>query len=385
MPRRHPRIMAEETEKLQRELAEAKAEAAQHKATLSLLSDKFNGKKRKKEDLNQEFVGLISSCIKENIFKKMKFLSSDDQKLAYVHDIIKELDKEELIGDSAEAEAKRNEFILEYGWLCVAELNGQRNYVQSRLKTAAWTWMETHDNQLPPFQDILRCAQRRLPVTERNKNTILYYVDHMMPFMPGIKNEFTKKMRYYHTISTCKSKKNSSHIDITASIEAYGVLVMENAKTKWPKLFDLEKKEGPKKPGSRTYVLKKRDDDKPKKNTNNLYFYISDHPELDTKYTEPSSGQQDFGGWTTKGMNRYVTIWHAIRKARKKEYGKQWEANVLALMRDHYDITKETYELQCKENTGKVPAEEKKQTQEVKALTAAFDSDDDDEIELHEV
>ena len=64
-------------------------------------------------------------------------------------------------------------------------------------------------------------------------------------------------------------------------------------------------------------------------NTTTNFFYEDENPKLKMRYTDPSVGQKEYGGWTTQGIKRYVTFRQSIAHVRKTPNAKTWEAAVL--------------------------------------------------------
>ena len=111
-------------------------------------------------------------------------------------------------------------------------------------------------------------------------------------------------------------------------------------------------------------------------------FYISDHPNLAPVYTKPDSGQERYGGWSLEGVQRYINVKKAARKARNTPVGLQWERDLLVKLREHKNITAATHEEQQRLNgRGRAPAARAAANISAAAL---FDEDDDsgDEVNL---
>ena len=383
MPRLHPRIMSEK-EELEKKLKATEAELSTTKMMCNNLLAVGGGKKRKSDDLNKEFTSLIGHLIKEEVFKICKFITGQKQENNFILHVIEALNKEEFDGDTEEAAKEKTEFQIDYGGFCVKVLNDHRNYVQSRLKNGAWQWMDENLGQLPPFRDMLLCAQRKLEVNDANADSILYYVDHMMPLMSGIASDFSIKLRYYHTISHCKSRTDSCLIDITPQTEAFGLIVMENTKDKWPKLYELEATIVDK-DKKRIQVLKEKKILMQRERTLQSFFYITDYPELDTKYTESNVGQQECGGWSNDGVLRYVKFKDVITYARTTDYGIKWENDVKELLRKKHNVTQPTFELQRKHEGKSTGGKPKEPVKEVAELDLEYDKEKAKALVLEEV
>ena len=312
----------------------------------------------------------MNDVVKEQVFKICKFVTSLDQETVFVNQVIDGLGEEEHKGNAPAAKNARATFQFNCSSHCVQELNQHRNCMQSRMKDKAFSWMRSNDGKLPPFKDILDCAQRKLPVNDTNKTTILHYVDEMMPRMSGISRFFSPKLRYYDTISNVKADPTSCYPDIAPDTEAMGLLMMENAKSKWPKLCELEKTVL-NKGNKRIQVLPSRKASHEGKESS-IFFCVEDHKDLAAKYTEPSVGQKIYGGWSGDGVKRYVLFRKTIVKSRGTEYGKKWEADALEMLRKEYKITEASHELQRKKDGRNKNNNESNAVEEIKEL---FDRD----------
>ena len=174
------------------------------------------------------------------------------------------------------------------------------------MKEEAWAWLDSHANTFPPWDKIIRCANGNLSVKNAvNKDASLFYIDVMMLKMMANARDFSKKIWYCYTISEGKSNPNLCSVDITLETEAFGLLVLENNYKKWPELKQLEDSMAHN--GKKSQVVKNKKDEH-EDNASTFCFYEDEHPLLKTKYTDPSVGQKEYGGWTTQGIKRYVTF-----------------------------------------------------------------------------
>ena len=114
--------------------------------------------------------------------------------------------------------------------------------------------------------------------------------------------------RKFGTITPlCEAKSNPDlcSLDITLETEAFGLLVSENYYKKWPELKCLE--DSTARNGKKSQEVKNKKDEH-EDNTTTFFFYEDEHPSLKMKYTDPSVGQKEYGGWMTEGIKRYVTF-----------------------------------------------------------------------------
>ena len=228
------------------------------------------------------------------------------------------------------------------------ELNSQRNAINAAIRKIALEHMKNHNDQLPPMQGLLDCLKRELPVTDENKPIILFYVDTLLPKFGGVGNPYGKNIRYYKRISEAISSKTSKKIDISEATEAFGVLICENSWARWMEEGRI-KKEEPRAVGKQIHVLDDRKTTSSTVNPNKKFIAkMSEFPLLEPHYTIPHVGQKQYGGWSQKGIDRFVKLKKANGKARIKPHGIKWEKDVLAMLRKEFNITEDSYEAQRK-------------------------------------
>ena len=320
MPRRHPRnTMTDRTSELETELEDTKCKLANSQALLQNVINDQN-KTAKTGENGLEYKAQVNSAMKDTVFKICKFLTSPEQENQFMEQVVEAMDVASLKGNTNDAVCQRGRFMVNYKKHCVSELNSLRGYAQAQMKAVAWEWLSSHGNTLPPLEKIVRCANHNLsPKNAMNKDAIMFCVNLMMPKMMGNARDFSNKVRYYYTISEAKSNTNVSLVDITPETEAFGLLALENNYEKWPELKKLE--DGLPKNNKKSQVVKAK---KPKHedNTTTNFFCEDVNSKLKTKYTDPSVGQKEYGGWTTEGIKWYVTFRQSIAYVRKTEGAK---------------------------------------------------------------
>ena len=348
MVRIHPAVrqqMADETQKLREQLE------AQKSLNASLVASAQSTKKRKSANLNEELVSLIKSTVRDHVFKKFKFVTNDEQNLALCNATITAMNKEELTGEGPEKDLARTKFQVDYGDTISSSLNNSRNYVQTQTQRSAYEWWESHNKTLPSFKDIADCFQRKLDTTDaENADSILFYCEYFLPKLTGNARDYSDKIRYFQTISEAKSGSNAEHFDITPETEAFGLVLFENYREKWLEIFKIKEKikKKAKAKKHRIAVVSKKKSAAHTESGKCEYYYTEDNEKLATKYTDPSSGQKQFGGWTNDGIKKYSSYRIYQIKVRKKDYCAAWETAVKDLLRKERSITEATWELEQK-------------------------------------
>ena len=336
------------------ELADMKRKFDQQSAlTQELLAA---SKRPRSTKLNEELCTLVKNHVRKITFKTFKFIQTPDQEQMFINAVTDRMKLSEHEGEGAEPAKKRAQFQLEYAKFMKKALNECRNCVQSEMKKMAHLFMEHNNtNELPPMIDLLQCLQRKLPLTDANEKSIVFYFDFVMPKANGNGEDYNEKIRYCETISEAKSDADRPEVDITPETEAFGLIVVENNRKKWMKLKELDT---PDKKGNRVLKVQigKRADHKDRKESKNYYLYTDEHPELATKYTEPNSGSKDNGGWSMNGVKRYSIFWKHAHKARNAPEGKKWEADALKFLSKKNEITELTHALQRNKSGKRVDA-----------------------------
>ena len=335
-------------------------------------------------DKNDEMVRLIRQCLKFHVFKTVKFVTTPEGEHILMEAILNNLKMKGFTGTEPEVKINRENFKRDYLKVCTSQLNDLRNNTQAGIKNAVRAWIEAgkKPRKLPPIEDFVAIINRKLDLNDPAKlATALWWVDGLMPTFTCNGLLFDVEVRYFSTISEAKTNPEHPDVDITSETEAFGYLCLENNYTKWPKLFELERKNPAK--GLKSVVMAEKKDGFVEKK-NHRHFYRKDYPELSTKYTNPDSGQQKFGGWIKDGVNRYIKIKEIIRNKRVTEESKAWEALLLQKLRESKNITAPTWEEQQKLN-GKRKADEAQNASGISAedlFEKTLESDADEDLDV---
>ena len=341
-----------------------------------------SNKKSKKGDKNTEMTTVIRITTRTHVFKSFKFLTDDDGETRLAEAVMAKLPLKGFVGSGDAVAIQRQNFLASYAEVCTKVLNEQRNYTMSGIKEVCFKYMDKHDKaELPRIQDIMACIKRTLPLRlKKNLEVALWWVDYLMPKFTGNGKEFSTRIRYYETISTAKTNDTFDLPDMTVESEAFGYLVYENNYKRWPCQWQLEKDHPDKE--AKTQVLSKRKKDfEPKDGYK--YFFVEEHKDLGTPYTNPDAGQQQFGGWLLEGLERYMKLVKHIRRARASPEGQAWEAKLLEELRKSRNITGRTHKEQLRIRGKKSPNQAKIPCT-ISASDLFGDNDDDDE-ELEEL
>ena len=108
------------------------------------------------------------------------------------------------------------------------------------------------------------------------------------------------KIKFFGHLSTHTPPEKPKEVYITPSTEAWGLLLIENCRERWPKLM-AQKAES-----SAQIVYVKSSKTKVKPGT--VAINVSDDPNYVGKYTKNDSGQKKFGGWSNEGFKRFAEL-----------------------------------------------------------------------------
>lgn len=342
------KMSVKEIQDLQQALAASKAEKAKlekqlNSATAMASNLSASSGKASKNGINREMEIMMEKNIKLVSFKNCKFVSNDEQMNQFVEQVLDDLDLEGFDKATKEGLEKRQVWKATHGDRAITCQNQCRNYVTTQMKKAVEAYLATSNGQLPTLDSILQCAQRKLNIKDPiNQETFQFYYEILLPKANGYGSDFSEKVRYYATISTAKSDDSAKYIDMTIATEAFGVITYENNYKKWMKEYELN--QNPARAGRQTRIVNLGNENNAASN-NPEYYHIfeRDHKELISEYTKSNAGQEKYGGWTEKGMNRFIVIRRGVKAGRAKAYGKQWEADALTLMRQIRNITGKNY------------------------------------------
>ena len=343
---------------LNQQMATIAAEKARVEARLQeveAMAFGSNGtKKKKKAGLCAAHVNGINISVKK-LFRTTKFLSNDEQLRTFGDRVMDMMEMDELLhepdeteDDAQKVEQARNVFFKKHEEVMTHALNEQRNYVQAEMKKVAMQYLRDNkdtntDQKLWPSEDVEFALQRDLSEFEENDDDsdkekgekaakLTYYhqildffVDKMVPTVAGYKL-WPQEVCHFEPISFSQIPNSGGKLRITAGTEAFALLMYKNCKSKWEAMhkhdvIDKKKEKYPR-------YSKKQD---PEKNL-----------EWDTPYSDPTSGQNKFGGWRKKGKREYARLQKLVLAARgeKKRCREVDEATVARLFEENKDMHK---------------------------------------------
>ena len=279
--------------------------------------------------LDTQVTVLLRETVKDKVWRMIKFISSDKQmdQLAYVT-----LKKSGLAG-KFDADGSLNEdgqhFIEENKVTINKIVNDHRSYCQTQMKEACLTWMK--DNKataLPSNTEFLKILSRDPSV---DKDLFAWWWSEYMPKAIGNSKFWNDKIKFFGHLSTHAPPEKPKEVYITPSTEAWGLLLIENCRERWPKLM-AQKAESS---AQIVYVKSSKTQVKP----GTIAINVSDDPSYVGKYTKNDSGQKKFGGWSNEGLKRFAQLVKINKEGRAKATTAALEEEVLLTLRTKHGIT----------------------------------------------
>ena len=351
----------EQLERLQKEHAQLLQKAAD--APETRVSYARFPPKNDKDDPNKK---LIKEIIKVVIWRRTKFLTSDDQEETLALEVYAAIN---IANKGVEGHEKA--FVEHNKAFITSELNEMRSYVQTNAKDfAAYPWMAANNGHLPTVDEVFACVTRQpLPVEPVAKTRAelvwVWYWDEYLPRIAGNRFHWSTAKRHYELISespvttqvgnptasrssakkpTAKGKKKAPvplpavPLNIPPSTEAFGMVLYESCFAKWQHEFPL-KQAHPNKKISFARPPKGKENLEYEVVGKRLYLYDKKYRGL---YTKSDAGRGKFRGWTAVGMARFIKHREDIVKVRDHKDHKaatlDLENAILELVREKHGI-----------------------------------------------
>jgi hypothetical protein len=205
-----------------------------------------------------------------------------------------------------------------YGHDISKELNSSRTNTLNGVRKAYIDAMK--DGSIPPNpEQLLRLVCRRglkfdpknPKMNEAERFWFRWYIDDLLPKIAG-KDNWSTNIRHFHTPTTAMIPDAKPPAKfITSGTEAFVVLAVENAHSRWV----LERQ-----------MIDSGQDPKKALDIVNNVIHKRDWP---TKYTDQRVGKAKFGGWTTEARKRFEVLEKEISGDRSKKWAKAAENRCL--------------------------------------------------------
>ena len=316
-----------------------------NRAGVARSNSKSAGKKKKFDPTDPTYVVLRDS-VKAYVWGTVKFLSSEDQLMRITRFAMKKCeitawfkDDCKTLSDQGAAFAQENaEFVN-------GVLNEHRSYCQNQMKTVAIKYLADKElEEMPSEAEFLKIINRDASV---DLDLFAWWWDVYMPKATGNNKLWNDCTKYYGNISTHSPPGKPNQPYVTAATEAWGLLLIQNCRTRWPAILTWKKK------SNDTLRYVKGGGDRVTKG--HQHIDITVHPEFKGIYTLTDSGQAKFGGWTTKGMKKFAEYVSLCKIGRQKMETPALEKKILDKLREENGITELTYEEHLRSQAGKKP------------------------------
>jgi hypothetical protein len=311
------KALNQEMADVDKELKIAKSERALLQKKLDVAVKKLEEQRSKGKgryvEVNNELKDVVDQKTKTILWGIVKFIQSPTEEIAAAKKLLKHGDlPKNCVGDDPQS---KEDFVTTYKVHIKKSIFAKRNYVTAEFKKAYMKRMK-EGLRILSVQDLLKCLQRDITTDDDLEMFQLYWEDLLCRQVGAI--EWGKNIRYYSTISEAMRTDNTSRPLITCQDEAFTVLVVENALTRWKEDFENRGKEN--------QGNKRKAGDKDKKKNNGLF-------------TATDSGQNEWGGWNSEGLEKYIQYYQMSKAARANPKCMEVEKKCLELLRNKYGIS----------------------------------------------
>lgn len=129
-------------------------------------------------------------------------------------------------------------------------------------------------------------------VDDKAKFTVLWFYDKFLPAIAGVKN-FTPQERFYQRFGDVNEE---GKVIMTVTNEAFGILLLDNFHSRWTAQLKWKVQYGKK-------AKYPEGDNMP--------------AEFKSKWSDPASGQKQFGGWLRAGLKHFARLLNVTKKLRE--------------------------------------------------------------------
>lgn len=281
---------------------------------------------KKKRERSDEMEKLIAKTVKDVTWRTVKYVTSDKQEQQLAIMVLDNLGLDEYLGNDAETQARRQVWLSVYASYCTQELNKTRSYVISRLKEAAFEYMDAHDGKLPSPAQIISCGKRVVTVPAM-RTLFEWYVDKYLVRAAGNTTHWNENKRLFEIISECHFPGEPTKYYITASTEAFACIVFDGYSLVWKNQWQLKKDN------------KKAKIPVPRRKKG--VVLTAQQKSLRSKYTDMDNGQTRFGGWNTEAIRKFTQLKDLIKEARALEPNLDVERDCMASLKVEHGLEEE--------------------------------------------
>ena len=313
-------------------VADSQGSLTDSQASIPSVVSSEQDKKRKSPTISSAVVlsnaGLkkhIKEIVKSHIWRTRKFVNNQDQ----VEDICGELleisdQLKPLLEDRKNRKAYVKSLAQNYGRVICSTINETRTNIQSALQKA-YIKRYCSGEFMPTYKELRSVVLRRdldyidterkegetdkeydekleqAKKNERNREIFIWYWLELLP-AGSTKGKWTRKNRFFGTITDHAPLDNPDDKYITTSDETLIVLMFENCSKRYPYVAECK---------SKNVVPDKS------------------HADYQARWSVSAAGQNKFGGWEEEGRARFVEMRRKIGAAKQKEHNQDLESAIL--------------------------------------------------------
>ena len=325
---------SEQIDNLQAELLKQKAK------TDELISK--NTVKRSRGTVHNLVLVLLRDTLKNEVWRVMKFISSKNQMRTLAIFTVKKSGLKDKFNQDGQLTPEGLDFVEKHEIRISKMLNEQRSSCQSAMKDVCLAYMKDKGvDKLPPQDEILKILRRD---KDLDKDLFIWWWTEYMPKAAGSARVWTKQLYYFGRLCDHAPQNDKTKVYITPSTEAWGALLMDNCRKRWPKLMALKAKSS----GKIMYCKNDNFDNK----VGFKHVNVASDPDFAGKYTKVDLGQRKYGGWSKEGLKYYTTLVKMNKEARAKPATKVLEDEILKTIRTRHGITGSNWAEYKKQTSG---------------------------------
>jgi hypothetical protein len=318
--------------------------------------------------MNEELKCTVIKKTKNMLFNFVKFVEGDEELDEAVSFL---LEHGNLPEENTKTPEAREDFSERYRIVVKKALFERRNYVSQELKKEIFR-QSANKGHIPTLEELVKCLERKI-VTEDDKKVFEFYWDKLLPREAGALQVWNVENRYYNTIcgAVRKDTNNRKLPMITPDDEAFLVLSLHNALDRW--IAEAAEMESQSPASANSKVSNKKG-----KVPNGVF-------------TKSDSGQNEWGGWTDEGLEKFTHYRDLNTKARKDPNTRALEEETLQSLRikkkivcvDSTEQSKADKSRKRRKKRGDgsddSPPVRKKKVRTLRLLNLNYDDDDDDD------
>jgi len=303
---------AEDVERNQGEMS--KKEAANHRAKMRLHAQSV----AKSHTVSDAMIAQVKKVTSKELWKHCKFFKNEDFLRKGTNFVMQKLELAELEGLSQKERIKREEIWKEVHAPYVREaLNKHRNYVSGEIQKVVWNALTTDQEATLPNPQEIKLLMTRDQLDESTDDTVredmerkfVTYVNVLLPKVAGNKWWGPAVRHYYlpsfhkHDVFVPEGSGLECSVDaVSASDEAFLVVVFENSHAKWKAQADKYKKS----------VLDNQADHEVE-----IFVPKNDKTDYQLPCTNAKAGNLKFGGWKENGIKAFDRYKDKVEKSRE--------------------------------------------------------------------